>query len=160
MRIFRNAVMHCSTNVHLTVGAKECALLKPPMFAADLIFFCVCVLGCFYVVLNLIAIWTYKFMRLANATMFACYIGMMCRLQSRRYKWFIEHNMSHCKLNLSIIVCPVAYFFVMCSSLVEAWIMLCVLGCCMAWPAIVAGIRCKKLHEKRLTACLRYVSLC
>lgn len=123
-------------------------------------FFCVCVLGCFYVVLNLIAIWTYKFMRLANATMFACYIGMMCRLQSRRYKWFIEHNMSHCKLNLSIIVCPVAYFFVMCSSLVEAWIMLCVLGCCMAWPAIVAGIRCKKLHEKRLTACLRYVSLC
>lgn len=44
MRIFRNAVMHCSTNVHLTVGAKECALLKPPMFAADLIFFvCVCI---------------------------------------------------------------------------------------------------------------------
>lgn len=86
----------------------------------------------------------------ANAAMFACYIGLMCWLWSRCYKWFIEHPMSPCKLNLSIIVCPVVYFFVMCSS----WSLdyaLCT-RLLHGLSAIVAGIRCKKLHEKRLTA--------
>lgn len=44
-------------------------------------------------------------------------------------------------------------FFVMCCSLVQAWIMLYVQSCCMAWPATVTCIRWKKQHEKQLTAC-------